>query len=324
LLSVAALALGGRGDGEHRKGEETEREGNSACSHIEYFTRLAADSRQSLGEKAYRYNRAAMKQPQTQHRYFYVDETGDPGFYGKGKKLIVGTEGCSRIFGVGFLRTSDPDSIRHRLIELRAVLAADRYLAAIPSMQKTMRAFHAKDDCPEVRKAVFECLDGLDFSVQIVVARKLETVFKTKHQQSQDSFYNDLTSHLFERQLHLASENTIIFARRGDKAKQHALRASVEAGVAAFRRKYPNAISTIVDVETAYSADEPLLQAADYALWSVQRAFERGEMRYFEYLRSKIELVWDVYDFAALQAKRQVMYTRRNNPFHIEKASPLS
>jgi hypothetical protein len=200
----------------------------------------------------------------------------------------------------------------------------DRYLAAIPSMQKTMRAFHAKDDCPEVRKAVFECLDGLDFSVQVVVARKLETVFKAKHQQSQDFFYNDLTSHLFERQLHLASENTIIFAKRGDKAKQHALRASVEAGVAAFRQKYPNAVSTVVDVETAYSANEPLLQAADYALWSIQRAFERGEMRYFEYLRNKIELVWDVYDFAAMRAKCSVMYTRKNNPFHIEKASPLS
>lgn len=265
-----------------------------------------------------------MKQPRTQHRYFYVDETGDPGFYGKGKKLIVGTEGCSRIFGVGFLRTSDPNFIRQELAGLRAALATDRYLAAIPSMQKTVHAFHAKDDCPEVRKAVFECLDKLDFSVHVVVARKLESIFKTKHQQSQDFFYNDLTSLLFGHQLHLASENTITFARRGDKAKQHALRASVEAGVAAFRHKYPDAVSTVVDVETAYSADEPLLQAADYALWSVQRAFERREMRYFEYLRNKIELVWDVYDFSALRAKRQVRYTRKDNPFHIEKASPLS
>ena len=43
-----------------------------------------------------------MKQAQDEHWFFYVDETGDASFYGKGKKLIVGNEGCSRTFGVGF------------------------------------------------------------------------------------------------------------------------------------------------------------------------------------------------------------------------------
>ena len=52
-----------------------------------------------------------MKQPLDEHRYFYVDETGDPGFYAKGKKLIVGQEGCSRTFGLGFFRTADPAAI---------------------------------------------------------------------------------------------------------------------------------------------------------------------------------------------------------------------
>lgn len=265
-----------------------------------------------------------MKQPLAEHRFFYVDETGDPSFYGKGRKLIVGTEGCSRMFGLGFLRTANPTVIRGRLAELRSTLAGDRYLSSIPSMQKTLHAFHAKDDCPEVRKAVFECLIGLEFSIQIVVARKHEAVFRNKHQLSQDAFYNDLTSHLFERQLHLASENTIVFARRGDKEKQHALRSAVENGVAAFRMKYPQATSTNVTVETASSANEPLLQAADYAIWSVQRAFERREMRYFDYIRDKIEMVWDIYDFGAIQAKRPVIYTRTQNPFQIEKVSPLS
>ena len=59
-----------------------------------------------------------MKQPLDEHRYFYVDETGDPSFYAKGKKLIVGQEGCSRTFGLGFLRTADPETIRQALLEL--------------------------------------------------------------------------------------------------------------------------------------------------------------------------------------------------------------
>lgn len=263
-----------------------------------------------------------MKQVQDEHRFFYVDETGDPSFYGKGKKLIVGNEGCSRTFGVGFLRTSGPEAIRERLIALKDEIAADRYLKDIPSIQKTLRAFHAKNDCPEVRKLVFGCLDELDFSVQIVIARKLESVFKGKHRQSQDAFYNDLTSHLFKRQLHLAKRNTILFARRGNKEQQHALRAAVGAGIASFRQRYPGAAETTVEVQTSWSADEPLLQAADYALWAVQRAFERREMRYFAFIQSKVEIVWDIYDFASINAGQPVMFTRKN-PFHIEKVSPL-
>ena len=263
-----------------------------------------------------------MKQPLDEHRFFYVDETGDPSFYARGKKLIVGQEGCSRTFGVGFLRTSNPEAIRRALGELRAGIALDRYLKDIPSIQKTLRGFHAKNDCPEVRKVVFETLDKLEFSVQVIVARKLEHLFVSRHTQSQDAFYNDLTSKLFERQLHLASQNTITFARRGNKVNQHALRAAVDAGIAAFRRKYPNATSTSVTLETAYSADDPLLQAVDYALWTVQRAFEKGEMRYFEFLAPKFEMVWDIYDFARQKTKGTSLYSRRNT-FHIEKVSPL-
>lgn len=265
-----------------------------------------------------------MKETKDEHRFFYVDETGDPNFYAKGRKLIVGNEGCSRTFGLGFLRTADPEPIRQRLLALRAHLAVDRYLKDIPSMAKTRHAFHAKDDCPEVRRAVFGALDEFEFSVQVVVARKRENIFIHKHKRSQDAFYNDLTTHLFKSQLHLASRNTILFARRGDKAKQHTLRAAVDAGVRAFRSQYPAAVETIVEVDTAYSVEEPLLQAADYVLWAVRRAFEKRETRFFNFLANKIELVWDIYDTEALATGRRVLYDRRSNPFHLDKISPLS
>ena len=45
-------------------------------------------------------------------------------------------------------------------------------------MSKTRIAFHAKDDCPEVRYKVFTLLKDLPFSCNIVVARKTEHVFK--------------------------------------------------------------------------------------------------------------------------------------------------
>jgi hypothetical protein len=45
-----------------------------------------------------------------------------------------------------------------------------------------------------------------------------------------------------------------------------------------------------------YPTQEPLLNIADYFCWSVQRVFERGETRYYDYMREQISLVIDVYD----------------------------
>lgn len=271
-----------------------------------------------------------MKQAEERPRWFFVDEAGDPAFFAKGKKLIVGNDGCSRTLSIGFLRTYDPQAIRDKLAEVRLQISNDRYFKDIPSIAKTLKAFHAKDDVPEVRKLVYEALDKLEFGVQVIVGRKHVQLFTTKHRGSPDLFYDDLVSNLFSRQLHLSKENTIVFARRGNKTRQHSLRAAVERGAEKFRQRYKTAESTIVHVETNQSQQEPALQAADYVLWAVQRAFEKGEMRHYEYMREKIELVWDIYDFKKLKgikkgrAKGSVVYDRKKNPFDIKKASPLS
>ncbi|MGH9521618.1 MAG: DUF3800 domain-containing protein [Terriglobales bacterium] len=257
-------------------------------------------------------------------RWYFVDEAGDPAFYGKGKEIIVGREGCSRVFSVGFLRTHDPQLIRSKLADVRLEVLGDRYLKAVPSIQKSLRAFHAKDDCPEVRKLVFGAVEKMDFAVQVIVGRKVEYRFRGTHGGSQDRFYDDLVGRLFERQLHLSVKNTIVFATRGNKTRQHALRTAVEAGVQKFRRSYGEVPVTSVQVLTSQPAQEPVLQAVDYCLWTIQRAFERGEMRYFEFLREKIELVWDVFDVKKIQRQESTIYDRKRNPFDIKKVSPLS
>jgi hypothetical protein len=113
-----------------------------------------------------------MKKAINSEHWYFVDESGDPTFYDGLGNLIVGQEGCSPILILGFVETADPHSMRIALNDLHAQLAANEYLAAIPSMKKTNIAFHAKDDCPEVRQAVFELLRSLDYKAQFVVARK--------------------------------------------------------------------------------------------------------------------------------------------------------
>jgi hypothetical protein len=44
------------------------------------------------------------------------------------------------------------------------------------------------------------------------------------------------------------------------------------------------------------SRTEPILTVSDYLCWAVQRVFEQGDMRYYNYLADKIRLVIDLYD----------------------------
>jgi hypothetical protein len=265
-----------------------------------------------------------MKQAEEKPRWYFVDEAGDPAFYAKrSKRVIVGEEGCSQTLILGFIRTHDPQQIRSKLAEVRLAIANDRYLKDIPSVKKSLIYFHAKDDCAEVRKLVFDALDKMDFHAQFVVARKQESLFRTKYDSSQMKFYDDLVTKLFKNQLHLAKANSVTFARRAKKARQQALRAAVEKGAEEFRKSFGREASTQIVVETSQPIQEPALQAIDYVNWAVQRAFEKGEMRYFEFLRQKIEMVWDVFDFDKYEKKQGCVYDRRRNPFDIKKASPL-
>ena len=95
--------------------------------------------------------------------YFFVDESGDPNFYNSQGKLIVGNEGCSKILLLGFIKTENPELIRKSIAIAREEIAKDTYLSSIPSVSKSIRSFHAKDDCPEVREKFFKAIINMDF-----------------------------------------------------------------------------------------------------------------------------------------------------------------
>lgn len=263
-----------------------------------------------------------MKETEQKVEYFFVDESGDPNFYGKGGDIIIGQPGCSRILLLGFVRTKEPNPIRESLSGLRNQIANDSYLKDIPSIKKTLKAFHAKDDCPEVRMMVYKILAEQDFAIQVIVARKIERMFRSSYKGNRDRFYQDLVGRLFQNETHKAQINNICFSKRGNKIQQHTMRAAVQAGAQRFRQKWGTDVSTRLNIKTLNSSQDFMLQVVDYANWSVQRAFERGEMRYFNFLRDKFELIWDVFDKKNYKGGGN-FYDRSRNPFEIKKASPL-
>ena len=69
---------------------------------------------------------------------------------------------------------------------------------------------------------------------------------------------------------------------------------------------------------------EPLLAVPDYLGWAVQRVFEKGQTRYYDYLREKIRLVVDLYD-SEKYPDNQNYYDHHRNPLTAQnKIGPPS
>ena len=67
---------------------------------------------------------------------------------------------------------------------------------------------------------------------------------------------------------------------------------------------------------------EPLLCVADYLSWSVQRVFEKGEIRFYDYLQQKIRLVVDLYDMDRYAGSANYYDPKRNPLTAANKLGP--
>lgn len=261
--------------------------------------------------------------------YYFVDETGTPEIFKKGGFSIVGQSGCSRFFILGYLEVPNPGDLREKLRKLQKDLLQDPYLRSIPSMQqrenKTAVLFHAKDDCPEVREAVFKLLKGekgLKFTavvkdkdkvVNYALARKHNNPY---YKYNPNELYDLLTRRLFKYGLHKAEIYNICYAIRGQKPRTQAFGACLQ--IAQQRYMNEKGISDYSQINTfpTLSRNEPCLQAADYFLWALQRLYEKLEMRYLDFVSEFYKLIIDIDDTRNNQYGE---YYDSRNPISIEK-----
>lgn len=88
-----------------------------------------------------------------------------------------------------------------------------------------------------------------------------------------------------------------------------------------LKKNQKESIKARIVFNTQNYVTEPLLTIADYACWSIQRVFERGECRYYNYIIDKISLVVDLYDRDKYAGSRN--YYRKDNPLTPQnKTSP--
>jgi hypothetical protein len=67
---------------------------------------------------------------------------------------------------------------------------------------------------------------------------------------------------------------------------------------------------------------EPLLCVPDYLAWTVQRVFERGDTRHYDFMRERISLVVDLYDSEKYEGSRNY-YTPKRPLTAENKLGPL-
>lgn len=215
-----------------------------------------------------------MKEEIQLEEYFFVDESGDTVFYNKKGKWMVGEEnGSSPILLVGMIRTKEPEKIRRQMEYLRKEIEKDETLKDIPSIEKTKRIFHAKNDCPKVRDKVFELLKELPFVYDFVVLEKTEEIFE-KIEGKPEKLYEDLLHQLFKKVEREPEKSHICVATRGKRKRKQHLENAVRQEV------IPQA-----------SSGETCLQVVDYCNWTVQRAYLKGDKKYYQLLVDKFESI---------------------------------
>jgi len=266
------------------------------------------------------------QESQTYHRF--IDEVGDTTFYGSKRKLILGTEGVSSAFGIGLLKLNEPIAdVRGQVDELQQEVETDSLLNTIPSVRKRIDSggffFHACKDTPDVRLVFLRYLRELNCEAEVIMARKIPALFEAQHHEHEDEFYADILSHLIKQRVKRPGTLVLNIAQRGSSTREKVLNRALEIALerASNNSEEPLATRVVFNVQTPRT--EPLLNVADYLCWSVQRVFEKGETRYYDYLQKQIRLVVDLYDSEKEADSRN--YYGQDNPLTAEnKIDPLN
>lgn len=240
--------------------------------------------------------------------HYFVDEAGDTTLFGRHGKVMVGTEMVSRFFMVARLEVPDVEALAADIAALRAQLLSDPLLNSVPSMQvaagKTALFFHAKDDVPEVRHAVFKLLMQHELRISVVVKDKQALLAEVRQREAANpkyryradghNIYDDLIGRLFNRFGTFGVTRHVTFAVRGNKARTEALKNVLDQIDARFANDFgfmPHGHTTI---HSSYPSLTAGLQACDYLLWALQRFYERHEERYLHAMWPKFARVFDL------------------------------
>ena len=233
----------------------------------------------------------------TTTKYIFIDESGDPSFYGSGKKLLVGTEGFQPYLIIGMIETANRKALRKAVVEFMNSVKSDVLYNSIPSVNTKKEWYvHARVDHPEIRIKFIELLRQLpDYKAHIVIARKDLAIFNRKHNNNPSEFYFDVLHHLLVNQM--TDNNThyrLFLSQRGNNSMNRFSEAVIKA-LKSDAIKSGSEQEINYSLEIVPSEDMPELSVVDYLMWAVQRKLLKGETRYFDAFKEKYGTILELY-----------------------------
>jgi hypothetical protein len=135
-----------------------------------------------------------------------------------------------------------------------------------------------------------------------------------------------MLSHLLKNKLSNHEKMVLNIASRGKSTKNHNLDLALNKAQERFNKAHPEKVQkTKVMFNVMEQTTEPLLNIADYFCWAIQNVFEKGNVRYYNFLKDKISTVVDLYDFESYGKEGWPNYYGKNNPLTAKnEISPLS
>lgn len=257
-------------------------------------------------------------------RHYFVDEAGDLTLFNRRGKVIIGTEGCSKYFVLGCVLVENPHEIRQRLVSLKDSILMDPYLKGVPALKKTKVAFHATDDCPEVKMTAYKFIKGLPIKFYAIIRRKdflvewvrKQNQFDIDWHYDKNKIYDACVKRLFKDRLHQTLVNHITFARRGNSPRNEALSNALRRARENFENTHQRVVGSTHQVASNYPSNEPALSIIDYGVWALQRIYEKHEERYFDFLKGQFVRIIDLDD---KRFKEYGVYYDEHNLLTVDK-----
>lgn len=210
-------------------------------------------------------------------RHVFADEAGCFTFKRQ--------NGASRYFLLCTLSTDDC-RMGGELLEIR------RYVNATGA---DVDKLHATSDAQSTRDLVFDVLAGHDFRVDVTLLEKSKAQPQTRtedHVFYQYAWYYHF-KHVYPRVSKDTDKLLVTAAALGQKRTQ-----------ATFKQAFNNTVQQIAprnrwEVSFMDSAKDPMLWAADYCAWAVQRKWERGDSRSYDLIAKNLHSEFDLWKSGA-------------------------
>jgi hypothetical protein len=212
--------------------------------------------------------------------YLFADESGNFDFRDHEQH-----RGPTRYFAVGTAMIEGDDAVRALeadLLELKRTMAWNGIVHN--------DFFHASEDPQAVRDAVFEVIDRHPVVIDVTLVEKAKT--QPHLRVTEERFYQYAWwfhfKYMAPRYIEPADELLVVAATLGAKKRR-----------AAFRSAVTSVVNQCTNVQVVRRIgfwpveSHPCLQVADYGTWAVTRAWETGDQRALNQVKSKVRSQYD-------------------------------